>query len=98
MEMTTVKGDIALKRYNETVWKVVLFEADTGDKTIIKSRKNMVTITNVEHGVALHTFKQALPDWGFKMQECNGNKKLLENSNRWSFVNVTHSSIGEWIC
>jgi dolichyl-phosphate-mannose-protein mannosyltransferase len=94
MEMTVMKEEDAQKRYNETIWKFLLFDADAGDGTVIKSKKHMIFITNVNHNVAVHTFKQPLPEWAFNMQEINGNKKILENSNRWTVINVTHPNIG----
>lgn len=95
MEVTTLDLEKAMERYNETIWSIHLHDADAGDKTTIQSKKNMVFIKNVIHNVALHTFKRALPEWGFRMQEVNGNKKTTESSNRWTFINVTHSTIGK---
>ena len=91
MEMTTLKGTAAQERYNDTIWKVILFDGDSTEK--IKSKKDVVFIINHSFNVALHTFKEKLPDWGFKMQEINGNKKTTEPSNRWSFQTVRHPSI-----
>ncbi|KAJ3304805.1 hypothetical protein HDV03_002347 [Kappamyces sp. JEL0829] len=90
MEITTVDYDRSLMRYNETIWKIV--HAEQEDMKL-RSKKDMVFIINNQYNVALHTFKKALPEWGFKMQEMNGNKKTTEPSNRWTFMNVTHSSL-----
>jgi dolichyl-phosphate-mannose-protein mannosyltransferase len=47
--------------------------------------------------VAIHTHTGKLPDWGFKMQEINGNKKTKESSNHWSIATVKHENIVDGI-
>jgi dolichyl-phosphate-mannose-protein mannosyltransferase len=94
MEITTLSQEKADKRFNETVWRINLVDADDNSHQVIKSKKHLLIISNVVHSVSVHTFKKPLPDWGFKMQEINGNKKVLEHTNRWTVINVTHSSIG----
>ncbi|KAI8895247.1 Dolichyl-phosphate-mannose-protein mannosyltransferase-domain-containing protein [Globomyces pollinis-pini] len=92
MEVTTFEGDQALERYNETIWRIDNAEDKEGK---ILSKKTSIKIINVQYNVALHTHPEQLPDWGFKMQEMNGNKKISEHSNNFLFQTVKHSTIPE---
>jgi dolichyl-phosphate-mannose-protein mannosyltransferase len=92
MEVTTLSEQDTIPRYNDSVWKVVVFD-DEDPRHVVRSKRDTVAIVNAKFNVALHTHKKLLPDWGFKMQEINGNKKLKENSNHWQFANVTHANI-----
>ncbi|KAJ8325287.1 Dolichyl-phosphate-mannose--protein mannosyltransferase 4 [Batrachochytrium dendrobatidis] len=91
MEMTVVRDAESERRYNETLWRVAIEDADPGDK--LKSKKFLVKLINVIHNVALMTNKGALPDWGFKMQQTNGNKNIKDKSNIWRVDKVEHERI-----
>ncbi|KAH6576752.1 hypothetical protein BASA50_004092 [Batrachochytrium salamandrivorans] len=91
MEMTTLKDQEAETRYNETLWRVMIEDASKGDK--LKSKKVLIKLVNVVHNVAIMTDKGALPDWGFKMQQTNGNKNLKDKSNFWRIEKVEHERI-----
>lgn len=89
MEVTCIEGESAEERFNETIWRIY----DDGDGGKIKSKRDSFILINDKHNVALYTSKDLLPDWGFKMQETNGNKKTTENNNKWTFQTVMHESL-----
>ncbi|KAI8919634.1 Dolichyl-phosphate-mannose-protein mannosyltransferase-domain-containing protein [Entophlyctis helioformis] len=92
MEVTTVKGEAAVKRYNETLWRVEM--TDGGDNEKLKSKKRRFRLVNLKHAVAVYSArKELLPDWGFKMQQTNGNKNLADKNNYWVVDKVQHERI-----
>ncbi|KAJ3271912.1 hypothetical protein HDV01_006126 [Terramyces sp. JEL0728] len=92
MEVTTLDPEKALSRYNDTVWKIYI--SDNKDKKKrVKSKKSTIVIQSAKHNVALFTSKEKLPDWGFSMQEINGNKKTAQKSNHWTIQDVKHEKI-----
>ncbi|KAJ3251529.1 hypothetical protein HK103_002275 [Boothiomyces macroporosus] len=92
MEITTLSYDKAAARYNDTVWKIYISEGKDKKKKI-KSKKSTIIIQSAQYNVALFTSKDKLPDWGFKMQEVNGNKKLTQKANHWTIQDVQHEKI-----
>lgn len=86
MEVTAVLGQVAIDRFNETIWKVQ-------GEGIIRSKRDVFSIVSAVHGVALGSSKGKLPEWGFDMMEVNGNKKIVEGSNGWRVDNVVHESV-----
>jgi dolichyl-phosphate-mannose-protein mannosyltransferase len=105
MEITTLSPEKADQRYDESLWEVVI--AINGGKkqapndTEIMSRRHSLIFVNVQHNVAIYSSKNLLPDWGFKQQEVNGNKKTVSVSgNEWVIDTVEHERIvnGIFIC
>jgi dolichyl-phosphate-mannose-protein mannosyltransferase len=94
MEITTVAGDVAVTRFNETVWEVST--NDVGSKGKILSASMSVKLVNYVHHVGLNIIpKNVLPDWGFKMHEVNGNKDPNESGTSWTISNVTDPKTGK---
>ncbi|KAJ3036664.1 hypothetical protein HDV00_002488 [Rhizophlyctis rosea] len=94
MEMTTVKLDVANKRYNETLWKVLLTEEDDDAEGVkVRARRGHLKLVNAQHNVAVHTHKGVLPAWGFAQNEINGNKNTKEPKNIWFVDEVQHPRI-----
>ncbi|KAI9492559.1 glycosyltransferase family 39 protein [Zychaea mexicana] len=77
-EVTTVEQG---KRYNETLFRVVLDDHNNGNtwSTHMKSFKLM----HMDTKVAIWTRDKALPEWGMLQQDVNGNKNTQERSNFW---------------
>jgi dolichyl-phosphate-mannose-protein mannosyltransferase len=92
MEMTTLSEEAVIPRYNDSVWKVAVFDEDD-HKHVVRSKKDTISLLSVKYNVAIHTHTGKLPDWGFKMQEINGNKKVKESTNHWSIATVKHENI-----
>ncbi|KAI9208354.1 Dolichyl-phosphate-mannose-protein mannosyltransferase-domain-containing protein [Polychytrium aggregatum] len=89
MEMTTISDP--LERYDETVWRIEVIDADAGSYKI-RAKRNTIRIVSHTHNVAVHSHKGTLPDWGFSQQEINGNKNLKEVANNWYIDSVSHSA------
>jgi dolichyl-phosphate-mannose-protein mannosyltransferase len=60
---------------------------------MIETKRYSIRIKSVEHQVAVHCSKGFLPEWGFKQQEINGNKKVTEPENNWVVDHVEHARI-----
>ena len=98
MEVTTLPPDQADQRYDESLWEIIVFvngeKKMAENKTTLTSRRDSITIVNIRHTVALFSSKNTLPEWGFKQQEVNGNKKIDKISgNEWSIDTVEHERI-----
>nr|KAJ3407780.1 hypothetical protein HK105_003295 [Polyrhizophydium stewartii] len=91
MEMTTIKEEDFEQRYNETLWRVQVVDADDGDK--LKSKKQLFRLVSHQHRVAVSSEKLVLPEWGFKMQQINGNKNTNEKTSLWRIASVEHERI-----
>ncbi|KAI8818483.1 Dolichyl-phosphate-mannose-protein mannosyltransferase-domain-containing protein [Fimicolochytrium jonesii] len=91
MEMTTLIGDVAESRYNETLWRVDVVDGEVGDK--VRSKRSHLKLINAHHNVAVHCHKGILPEWGFGQQEVNGNKNQAEKFNIWWIDEVHHERI-----
>ncbi|KZT39394.1 O-mannosyltransferase [Sistotremastrum suecicum HHB10207 ss-3] len=84
-EFTTVSHDEARgDRYNDTLFQVQIDDADPGQAW--KSKSGHFKLIHMPTRVALWTHPKPLPEWAFKQQEINGNKKVHEKSNIW-YVN-----------
>ncbi|ORZ39537.1 Dolichyl-phosphate-mannose-protein mannosyltransferase-domain-containing protein [Catenaria anguillulae PL171] len=95
-EFTTIAEADWLKRYNETVFRIELAVPKKKDKKDQPAEPEMLKtlgvpfrFVHVKTGVAMYTHRKALPEWGFKQQEVNGNKKKKEKANRWFVEDVT---------
>jgi len=94
MEMTIEPNHT--HRVDATTW-VLGLENGKAD-TVWKSITHNLRLTNLQHSVAIHPYKLALPDWGFGQQEINGNKAVEEKGNLWlaeDIVLMPNGRIGE---
>jgi dolichyl-phosphate-mannose-protein mannosyltransferase len=82
-EFTTVQGEVAETRFNETLFK--LPAADKASRgSIIKTKASMLKVLHTDTTVALWTHNDVtLPDWAFNQYEVNGNKKVQASDNTW---------------
>jgi dolichyl-phosphate-mannose-protein mannosyltransferase len=82
-EFTTVEGEVAETRFNETLFK--LPAADKASRgSIIKTKASMLKVLHTDTTVALWTHNDVtLPDWAFNQYEVNGNKKVQASDNTW---------------
>jgi dolichyl-phosphate-mannose-protein mannosyltransferase len=90
MEMTTIASNLADTRYVETLWHIEIPDPNLNDNILIESNRYDIRVRNVQHAVALTNTKKVLPDWGFKQNEINGNKKIDELANNWMIDSVQH--------
>ncbi|CAG8510506.1 23942_t:CDS:2 [Cetraspora pellucida] len=79
-EFTTIPVDDD-SRYNETIFQVLIDDGDSD--TVWKTKSSYIRLIHFDTKVALWTHEKALPEWGFKQQEINGNKNNVEKSNIW---------------
>ncbi|OUM70253.1 glycosyltransferase family 39 protein [Piromyces sp. E2] len=92
MEMTTQDKSLDPNRYDETLWRVEILAG--GDKTgVIRSRGQHLRFVNFVHNVAIYSHISKLPDWAFKQQEVNGEKKIMDRLNVWTIETVQHETI-----
>jgi dolichyl-phosphate-mannose-protein mannosyltransferase len=92
MEMTTQDKSKDPNRYEETLWRVEILAG--GDKTgVIRSRGQHLRFVNFVHNVAIYSHISKLPDWAFKQQEVNGEKKIIDRLNVWTIETVQHETI-----
>lgn len=71
-------------RYNDTLFIVEIADGLDGDAW--KSKAGYFHLVHVPTRVNMWTHTKALPEWAFKQQEINGNKKTPDRSFIW-FVN-----------
>lgn len=82
-EFTTVKGEVAQRRFNETLFKLLPADRSKG-RTPIKTKASVIRILHKDTNVALWTHDDVtLPDWAFNQYEVNGNKDTTASSNSW---------------
>ncbi|CCJ28499.1 unnamed protein product [Pneumocystis jirovecii] len=79
-EFTTISENLK-SRYNETIFQIK-FEHHTNN-SILKTKGGRFMLIHNLTRVAMWSDIDPLPDWGFKQQEVNGNKKLKGQSNIW---------------
>ncbi|RIA96567.1 glycosyltransferase family 39 protein [Glomus cerebriforme] len=91
-EFTTFPADDK-SRYNETVFQVYIHDGDSN--TVWKTKSSFVRIIHYDTKVALWTHDAALPEWGFKQQEVNGNKNNIEKSNFWFANEIIGKNVTE---
>ncbi|SCU91697.1 LAME_0E13498g1_1 [Lachancea meyersii CBS 8951] len=83
-EITTAEEEQALgSSSHETTFR--LQAVNKGDeKEILKTKASLFRVLHTDTAVALWTHNDVLlPEWGFKQQEVNGNKKLVDPENSW---------------
>ncbi|KAK6583775.1 hypothetical protein PZA11_003505 [Diplocarpon coronariae] len=81
-EFTTVPMEEALgERYNDTLFEIRIEHGNPHQE--FKSLSGQFKLIHSPSKVAMWTHTTPLPDWGYKQQEINGNKKLTEASNIW---------------
>lgn len=81
-EFTTIEIEKSEgERHNDTLFEIKL---DTGKKgQHFRTMAGLFKLVHNPSKVAMWTHTKALPDWGYKQQEINGNKNLAQNSNLW---------------
>lgn len=81
-EFTTVSVEDAFgTRANDTLFEIKIENGKP--KQEFKSLSGQFKLIHFPSKVALWTGSKPLPDWGYKQQEVNGNKNLLQTSNVW---------------
>ncbi|KAJ3072261.1 hypothetical protein HDU98_003957 [Podochytrium sp. JEL0797] len=91
MEITTVVSPAYEERYEDTLWRVESTEGGVGER--VRSMRTHLKLVHVKQGVALHPNSEVLPEWGFKQNEVNGEKKMEVKGNVWYFEGVEHETI-----
>ncbi|KAJ2312807.1 Dolichyl-phosphate-mannose--protein mannosyltransferase 4 [Coemansia sp. RSA 2704] len=71
----------------DTVWQIKIDQA-TANTTRLQTSASFVRMVSQKHGVAIWTHKKALPEWGLRRQEINGNKKPAEKSTLWTVPKI----------
>jgi dolichyl-phosphate-mannose-protein mannosyltransferase len=79
-EYTTWPKDDLSARYNDTKFRVVLNDGHEGEP--LKTKSGWFQLVHESTGVSMQV-GGALPDWGFKQQEINGQKNLPEKATTW---------------
>ncbi|KAI8618004.1 Dolichyl-phosphate-mannose-protein mannosyltransferase-domain-containing protein [Chytriomyces sp. MP71] len=91
MEVTTVSGEAADTRYEETLWRVDVSGERAGER--VRSKRHLVKLVSVKYDVAVHPNKGLLPAWGFEQTEINGEKNMEHKGNWWLIDEVVHDSV-----
>lgn len=81
-EFTTVSQELALGERNADVQFQLQFVSGKADQEF-KTKAGLFKLIHFPTKVAMWTDKAPLPEWGFKQQEINGNKKIIDASNVW---------------
>ena len=68
-------------RHNDTLFIIDLVDGDPSDA--LKTKAGYFHLTHVPTRVHMWTHTKLLPEWGFKQQEINGNKKTPDKSFVW---------------
>lgn len=91
-EFTCIKPDVAQERFNETLFKLQAADkASSGSP--IKTKASVLKLLHVATTVALWTHDDVtLPEWAFNQLEVNGNKKISDSANIWTFDEITNLS------
>jgi len=74
------------KRYNDTLFTVEIEGVKGSDEEaapVWRTKASLFKLIHVPTRVAMWTHPKPLPEWGFRQQEVNGNKNLLQTSNIW---------------
>lgn len=88
-EFTTVPMDLAAdQRHNDTLFEIRIEQGKP--KTPFRSRSGQFKLIHFGTKVAMWTHTKALPEWGHKQAEINGNKKSQEASNIWYIDEITN--------
>ncbi|KAI9809036.1 MAG: hypothetical protein M1825_002325 [Sarcosagium campestre] len=81
-EFTTVSPEEAAgKRFNDTLFEIKIENGK--NKQQFKSKSGLFKLVHHPSKVCMWTHTKALPEWGFKQQEINGNKNMAQSSNIW---------------
>lgn len=81
-EFTTVSEDLAHgERAADTQFQLQFVSGKSDQE--FKTKAGLFKLVHVPTKVAMWTDKAPLPEWGFKQQEINGNKKIIDASNVW---------------
>ncbi|KAF8584026.1 glycosyltransferase family 39 protein [Ramaria rubella] len=79
-------------RYNDTLFQVQMLGANEGQAW--KSKSGHFKLIHMPTKVALWTHPKVLPDWAFKQQEINGNKKASDKSATWFVDQIVADETG----
>ncbi|EIM86638.1 glycosyltransferase family 39 protein [Stereum hirsutum FP-91666 SS1] len=80
-------------RYNDTLFHLFLKDAHEGEAW--KTKGGHFRLVHVPTKVALWTHREQLPDWAFKQQEINGDKKPTEKTAIWYVDEIAEPAEGE---
>jgi len=81
-EFTTVSVEEAFAaRANDTMFEIKIENGKANQE--FKTLSGQFKLIHFPSKVAMWTAAKPLPDWGYKQQEINGNKNLLQTSNIW---------------
>lgn len=92
-EFAVVHGEVAEKRYNETLFRLRLYEPGSkkniNKKKVVKTQGVPMKILHVETVVAMWSHDdELLPEWALNQQEVSGNKKIQDVDNVWTFDSI----------
>jgi dolichyl-phosphate-mannose-protein mannosyltransferase len=104
MEVTTITEENlndpegTFGSYEDNLWRVVIPDKPAG--SLFTSKKDAFKLLSVTYPVALFSTKKGmLPDWGFKMQEVNGNKDTdARTGNMWTVSEIKHPRFVDGSC
>lgn len=83
-EFTTVDLEQSWgKQYNDTLFTVEIEGVKGETRPVWRTKAGLFKLVHVPTRVAMWTHPKALPEWGFRQQEINGNKNILQTSNIW---------------
>lgn len=68
-------------RYNDTTFKIILNEGHEGEPW--KTKSGWFKFQHIPTGVNLQIGDMALPDWGYKQQEVNGQRNVNDKKGTW---------------
>ncbi|KAH7105757.1 glycosyltransferase family 39 protein [Auriculariales sp. MPI-PUGE-AT-0066] len=80
-------------RHNDTLFLIDLVDGDDSDP--LKTKAGYFHLTHVPTRVHMWTHTKLLPDWAFKQQEINGNKKSPDKSFVWFVDQILADDTGE---
>ncbi|KIJ55236.1 glycosyltransferase family 39 protein [Sphaerobolus stellatus SS14] len=80
-------------RYNDTLFQLQIFHASEGQAW--KSKSGHFKLVHMPTKVALWTHPKPLPEWAFKQQEINGNKKANDKTVTWFVDQIVADDSGE---
>lgn len=90
-EFTTWPADDT-SRYNDTLFILDIVDAEANE--VLKSKAGYFHLTHVPTRVHMWTHTKPLPEWAFKQQEINGNKKTPDKSFIWVIDQIISDESG----
>ncbi|KAN0063679.1 Dolichyl-phosphate-mannose--protein mannosyltransferase 4 [Thecaphora frezii] len=81
-EFTTVPANDTAY-YDNTLFELHLEYPTEGEASKWKSKSSWFRLIHVQTRVCMWTHSEALPEWGFKQQEVNGNKNAMDRTGVW---------------